>query len=153
MYRPDIGVFCMDNANRATAVTIWALYLACRIIVRVKYIRGQLSVAYRGWVEEEDIWGKSLTGKSSGFRQSVNTKRGGFWWQQECRRYLWNKVNSVFVGLLNSFVIHYIVADDVSPSGKPVFQYNLQGYKQLGLVRNYIDNCVVFSTVISHWYH
>ena len=34
----------------------------------------------------------------------------------------------------DSFVIHYIVADDVSPSGKAVFQYNLQGYKQLGFV-------------------
>ena len=33
-----------------------------------------------------------------------------------------------------SLIIHYIVADDVSPSGKAVFQYSLQGYKQLGLV-------------------
>ena len=38
------------------------------------------------------------------------------------------------IALFCSLIIHYIVADDVSPSGKAVFQYSLQGYKQLGQV-------------------
>lgn len=40
---------------------------------------------------------------------------------------------NLFIGTGDCFLIHYIVADDVSPSGKAVFQYMLQGYKQLGL--------------------
>ncbi|CAB4039806.1 transforming growth factor-beta receptor-associated 1-like, partial [Paramuricea clavata] len=40
---------------------------------------------------------------------------------------------NLFVGTGDCLIIHYIVADDVSPSGKAVFQYSLQGYKQLGL--------------------
>lgn len=40
---------------------------------------------------------------------------------------------NLFIGTADCFLIHYIVADDESPSGKAVFQYSLQGYKQLGL--------------------
>ncbi|XP_046859685.1 transforming growth factor-beta receptor-associated protein 1-like isoform X2 [Xenia sp. Carnegie-2017] len=40
---------------------------------------------------------------------------------------------NLFVGTGDSLIIHYIIADDVSPSGKPVFEYSLQGYKSLSL--------------------
>ena len=55
-----------------------------------------------------------------------------------------NKLDVTFL-FINSFVLHYIIDEGVSPLGKTTFQSGLQSCKHLGMVCscNFVLYCVI----------